>query len=354
MSLATLAGVPIARATTQIPAWGLAWADVDLAEAESLPMAMATLDIAGQPFVGTLVSGGVFEGRAAYHWVAGAGGWRNEIKAKAYANDAGVKASTVLADAAREVGETLASPPSTKLGPHFARRKGTASSMLHELAPRGWYVDAAGVTCFGARPTVAYVGDAVRVTRDPRMGLIELATEDISQLLPGVQIDGASAATDVEYSLDAARLTVRVYCAPTPARRLAAWADLLDALDPRRAYRCPYEYRVLSQTGERLNVQPVRVACGMPELARVPVRGPFGLKATVTPGALVLVGFADGDPSRPQVTAGPAWDDPGWMPTAILLGLTPQLGIARQTDPVVAGPFAGTITMGSLTSKAGA
>jgi hypothetical protein len=65
------------------------------------------------------------------------------------------------------------------------------------------------------------------------------------------------------------------------------------------------------------------------------------------------VAFLDGDPGRPSVVGFDDPESPGWMPLFLELGAAPTLGVARQTDPVIAGPFAGTITLGSTRIKAG-
>jgi len=83
------------------------------------------------------------------------------------------------------------------------------------------------------------------------------------------------------------------------------------------------------------------------------VRGPAGVKARVTPGALVLVSFVDADPSRPVVVAHDDPDAPGWMPLELDLGGTDLRGIVRLGDAVQAGPFAGVTTLASLRVKAG-
>lgn len=355
MALATLEGVTISRCSVTVPAWGLWWADVDLVDAAELAGAV-TLVLADVTASGAIVSGGAAHGRAAYRVVGGAGGWGREIGRRAYNNDLGVKLSTVAGDAAREVGETLGDVPTTKLGTHYARRKAPASHTLNAIAERAWYVDFNGVTRFGARAESTYTGIAPRVRQDPGAQCIELATEEIATLVPGVIVDNALPATDVEYVLDATRLTVRVYSGAQLSRELEAWRKLFDALDPRRAYRTAYEYRVVSQSGERLNVQPVRVATGMPDLARVPVRpGMAGERATVTPGSRVVVAFLDGDPSRPYVSNHDEPGSTGWMPLELDFGDAPRLPAARVTDPIVAGPFGGTITgPGSLRVKIGA
>jgi hypothetical protein len=290
------------------------------------------------------VSGGALHGRAAYRIVGGAGGHHKPIKAKSYLDDAGVKVETLARDLASDTGETFADVPAARRGPHYARPEGLASVVLHELAPRAWYVDFAGVTHFGARPSVAYAGDGVRTRVDRASGVTEVATEVLAGLVPGVTIDGSQPATDVEYSLDEKRLTARVYAGTMMSRRIAALARVLDALDPARRYRGLYDFRVVDQVGERLDLQPTLTSFGFGDLQRVPVRTSAGVKAKVALGSIVVVGFANSDPSRPQVIAHDAPDAPGWMPLELLLGEEPQLPIARQTDTIVAGPFAGTIT----------
>lgn len=354
MSTALLGEHTCTRATLQLPAWGLAWADVELAEPTALS-GTHTLKLAGASYVMTVVSGGISDSaRAAYRLVAGHGGWGKSIAKKSYANDAGVSKATVLRDAATACGEQMGIMPSGKLGPHFARAEDTANKVLQLIAPEAWYIDTAGITQCGARPDSNYTGDGVRVRVDQAVGVVELAVDEIGNLAPGVVVDGRPPATDVEISVDSKRITVRVYSGTPNTEMLTAWKQIFEALFPTLRYRGVFEYRVVTQSGDRLNLQPVRVASGMPDLGRVPYRpGIPGVKAQVLPGELVLVAFADADPSRPQVIAHDAPDAPGWMPLTLELGQAPTLGIARQTDAVIAGPFAGTIVGGSVRIKSG-
>lgn len=354
MSLATLNGYSTTKLRLPVPAWGLWWVDVDLAEPQALTGA-AALVVAGQAMSGTIVSGGAAHGRAAYHIVGGAGGWGKVLPAKPYQDDGGVRLRTVLGDAARELGETLADMPNTLLGPHYARPAATGTELLNLLAPQNWFVDFAGVTHIGRRPATTYTGSAPRVRVDPIVPVIDLAIDSLAGLLPGVQVDGSAPATDVEFNLTPKRLTASVYsnASGLPAR-LEAWAELLAALDPRARYRASYEFRVVTQSGERLNLQPARIASGMPDLASVPVRLAPGVKALHTLGSLVMVTFADADPSRPFVFAGDAPGAPGWMPLELDLGGPGALGVARLGDTVQAGPYAGVITSASARVKASA
>ena len=353
MSLASLSGHAVTRAVVPVPACGVPWADVELVDPVELS-GQVSLALADAVIALTVVSGGPVNGRAAYRLVGGRGKWGQEISPKAYQDDGGVKVSTIARDVADLVGESIASYPSTRVGPHFARSAGPASRVMHELAPRAWHVGLDGVTRFGIRTPTQYTGTDTRTRFDPAVGVVEIATESIAALVPGVRVDGAEPATDVEYVLDDKRLTVRVYSGPRPSRRLDAFRRIYDAIDPRRPYRSVYEYRVVTQSGERLNLQPVRAASGMPDLARVPVRpGMAGMRATVALGSLVLVAFADADPSRPQVISHDAVDSPGWMPLTLDFGEAPRLGVARLTDAVQAGPFAGVITLASTRVRAG-
>jgi len=353
----------VTRARVQIPAWGCWWCDVELQTALELDAGDAVVvALADVTIVGTVVAGAAAHGRASYRIVAGAGGWGTSLSARAYHDAAGVRVSTVLTDAAADAGETLGTLPSTRVGPHFARSSGSASRVLHELAPRAWYVDFAGITQIGARTETTYDGDATRAKAQASDDTIELVTDTLTGLVPGVVVDDLAAATDVEYVLTDARLTARVCGGPRTSRDLDAFRRVLDALDPRRAYRAAYEYRVVTQDGGALNLQPVRSSAGMPDLERVPVRLAPGFEADHYLGSLVTVVFLDGDPSRPRVISGDDAGAPGWAPiattiestTTVDIGASPRLGVARVGDAVQAGPWSGVITTSSLTVKAGA
>jgi hypothetical protein len=101
----------------------------------------------------------------------------------------------------------------------------------------------------------------------------------------------------------------------------------MEQLDPLERFRGFYEYRVVTQEGERLNLQPVRVATGMPDLKRVVVRpGVPGCKAQHTLGSRCIVGFIDADPARPCVVSFEDAQSGGFSPDTLFLtggGLSP-------------------------------
>jgi hypothetical protein len=352
MSTATLGGARVTRARVQWPAWGLPWVDVDLDDATALVGAQ-TFVAAGASFSTTVLTGGVSDGVGRARCAFGGGGWGRELPRKGYANELGVKVANVLGDAATAVGETLAGTPSGRVGNHFARAAGDpASALLNTLAPRAWYVDADGVTRFGARAAFDYVEPHTRIRTDRARGIVEIAPESLTNVRPGMTVDGITA-TDVEIEVTPDRVTVTLFGEPFRSRRVAALGRIFDALNPTLRYRGVFDYRVVSQTAERLNVQPARVSTGMADLLRVPVRLAPGVKATWTPGSLCVVAFLDADPSRPVVIAADAADGPGWMPLALTLGDGVTLGVARLTDTVQAGPFAGVITGASARVTSG-
>lgn len=376
MSVGQLGGVVCSRMRLQVPSWGAWWLDAETTEPVDMSRgARVTAQIAERTLQGTIVNGYSRDGAAGYRIVGGAGGWGAPLPAKSYHNDAGVKLSTVVGDVASEVGETISGvSPSARLGAHFARVAGEtrrpASWILNYYFPRGWYVADDGTTQIGQRPVVTYSGEGARVVTSPAANVIELDVEALANLAPGVTIDGSEPATDVEVNLDARRLRVRLYSARegATARRLAAWAKLIDALVPDLKYRGCYEFRVVSQDGERFDLQPVLSSLGFDDLELVPVRGPAGTKAKVKPGELVVVTFVNAQPDRPAIIAHDDPEAPGFMPLEVAIeaqtkltldgaqvligGDAASLGVARMTDPVVCGPLGGTITQASTTVKA--
>lgn len=357
---ATLNNIRATSAKVNIPAWGCWYAEVSL-DGDHTLTGVHTLKVADLTLSGAVISGGPQLGRSVYRIAGGKGGWGRTIPRKAYANDAGVKLATVLADAAREAGEVLGDvSQSTRVGPEYVRPAGPASRVLQELVPNGWYVDEAGVTQIGTRPSSALTIKATRTQPlDKARGKIVLASEQIATILPGKTIDGITV-VDVAHEISAeGGIRTTLWSSTTPTH-LDALSALLQQLDPNRAFRGVTEYRVVALSGNRLDLQPVRVATGMPELERVPVRpGMAGFSSEVEPGSRVLVGFVDSDPARPYVAGFEDKDGEGFEPTSIdiksddITIAEGSLGAARMTDAIQAGPFSGVIVGGSTKVKVG-
>ena len=316
MATAELSGHRVIECRVQLPAWGVWWADVVTDDSAALSGAVS-LKLADLTLEGTVVSGGPWEGRSHYRICAGRGGWGRPIPAKGWANDAGVKRATVLADAAAAAGEVLEGIPAGTVGTAWERLTGPASLSLQLLHPEAWHVGVDGVTRIGLRSAVPYQGKATRLPSDPALGKLELAADAVAELVPGVVVDGMEA-VDVVHRLSAKEgLRTTLWCR---AGRPSALAAMLSQLDPRSKYRGIFSYRVVTQEGERLNLQPERVSSGVPDLRRVRVRpGLPGCKAAVPLGSLVLVAFVDADPGRPVVVGFDDAESPGFDPAALYL-----------------------------------
>lgn len=300
MSTATLNDIRATHARLSIPAWGISWAEVSLDGEHTLEGA-ATLKIADLSLACTVVSGGPAKGRSYYRVAGGAGGWGKTIPAKGYADDAGVKVASILQDAANEAGEMLDATtlPTTRLGPAYERDAGPASRALALLSPEQWYVGEDGRTRIGRRPAADLSVKAALGVIDRARGVVPLAAESIATILPGVRVEGLEA-LDVLHEVTPRGLRSTLWT----TLRTDALRRLFDALYPENRYRGVFEYRVVSQEGERLNLQPVRVSLGMPDVRRAIVRpGIPGCRADVEMASRVLVAFVDQDPSRPVVVA---------------------------------------------------
>lgn len=331
-ALATFNGVVVTAVCVQLPAFGLWWADVEAATPTVLTGAV-TLVVDDLVLKGTVMSGGAREARFRYRVVAGAGGWGRTIPAKSYVNDAGVKLATVLRDAAAECGEQLGTVPAGTVGTSYVRPAGPASRVLEELVPRGWYVDELGVTQVGRRAAAKWTGEATRITDDAAVSRYEIApaAAQLAKLLPGAVVDGVEA-VDVEHELDGTtgklRTTVYGRGIADTSRLPEALRRIVESFTAHHKYFAPWEYRVVLQSGERLDLQATRVSSGMPDLRAVRIRqGSGGVRVHPALGSLCLVSFVNGDPGRPVVTSFDDQDGAG----AVALELALQAGTTGTT-----------------------
>ena len=310
MATATLAGAPVERGTLLIPRAGVPVADVRVASEVELS-GDVELVFGGLTLAMHVVSGDVFTSRGWYRLVGGKGGLRVDVPARSYRAEGGVKRSTVLRALAADCGETITLPATeSKLGPAFVRPAEEASRTLDAVAPDGWYVDEAGAVQIGARAAATFTAAYSLIDRRPDLGLLTVAAEDLSALLPGAIVEGVEAGS-VRHELgpDSVRShiwTVREERADAGA---ATFAALVRAFTRETFFHAVYEYRVISVAGGYLDLRPMRSARGLPDLSNVPMRsGSPGAAGTPVAGSSVLVGFLDGDPTRPAVLSyeGPA------------------------------------------------
>lgn len=323
MAANTLNGNRITSAVVTIPAWGAWYADVSI-DGQITITGAATIVLNDLTLVGTVLSGGPsVNGRSQYRIVAGAGGWGKVIAKKSYSNDIGIKLSSILNDAASEAGETIDQTTigAQTVGVQYTRPEAPAGRVLEQTVPGAWYLGEDGITRLGRRTPQALPANVTRTTPiDLARGVVELASESIAVILPGVVVDGMTAIDVVHEVSDKGGLRSTVYGSVANAstsRLLLAIRVMLDQLDPNRKFRAAWEYRVVTLAGNRANLQAVLSSSGMPDLRRVYVRPSLaGSKSTLALGARVVVMFLNADPGRPIIVAEEDPDGAGFLPVA--------------------------------------
>ena len=196
---ATANGTRIVTASIGIPLVGAWVADVMLEEPTTLKAPVA-LVVGNLTLTGTPYRQGAFAGQERARLVAGGAGWMKSTPAQAYANPAGVRLSTVLRDAAALVGEQVAIAADRPLGAFFTRANEPAAYLLRELVDGAWYIDGAGVTQIGQRPTPVITSPFTVQDFDPGTGMYEIATEDLASWLPGASFSGPTASGTIAWT----------------------------------------------------------------------------------------------------------------------------------------------------------
>lgn len=308
----TLNGRPLLRCALQVPRWGIWQAEVVVASGERIADGeRVSLVLGGVEHVGTVRSGGVLLEEGRYRIVGGADGWARTVLDKSYQSALGVRRENVVADAAREVGESIGSGwDGARLGAHFARVRGPASLVLDAVAPEAWHVDESGTTRPGARPEADYEGTYVLADARHERRLLVVQAEQLQGLVPGARIEGG-VVSSVRHELTERGLRSIVWLSRegTADRLIGAIRGLVRWLTAETAFHAVYEYRVVASSGGALDLRPARGSAAVPALTAVPAwAGIPGGSGAPAQGAAAFVAFVDGDPTRPVVVAyeGPA------------------------------------------------
>jgi hypothetical protein len=184
MSFASYAGARVASAFPVIPLYGRWTADILIALDDAVPDTGA-LVIGNMSLQGAVYRQALYGGSRKVRLVGGFGGWQKDVPAQQYKLSNGVRASLLLGDAARLVGERVNVPNDRVVGETFTRAEGPASLLLTEIAGASWYIDAAGVTQIAAWPTAPIRSPFIVTDQDGARGTITVATEDYAEWVPG-------------------------------------------------------------------------------------------------------------------------------------------------------------------------
>lgn len=358
-------GHTVSRLLVNVPNKGPWYAECDV-PVEAKLAGRVTIKLGNLELIGTVVTeqSGTFGQTNCLRVVAGGAGWGRELAARAYHNDAGVKAAAVAADAARECGETLGDfiPASERLGPDYVRNTGHAARTLEAAAGAGvvWWVDYAGVTHAGPRAPLGVPSSAYHVIAyNPRERTVLLGVKDPAAVPMGSiiseHLDEPGTVRDLQLWADKDELRMLAWLGGGDAssgRLTGLVRDIVERATDGRLYGC-YRYRLVSMAaGGRFELQAVRRSTGLPDLSPVSAwPGIPGAYPNLTPGAEVLVQFIDGDRAFPVVTHFAGKDEAGFVPVSLVLGGSEGAPAARQGDTVdvllmpspVTGNFTGLI-----------
>lgn len=336
----TLGGLRVLSATLFAPFGGVWFADVvlDLDDGEALPTGRTVLTIGDRPCVCTVDPrfSGSFGQRHAVRVLGGGGGWHTEVPAQHYHNDGGVLLSAVATTTGLAAGEVVSVRTEARLGVDFVRAKERASRVLDGVA---WWVGLDGVTVIGERletPVPPALGAEV-LEWDPAA---QVATVSLDGLLePGTTLEdprfGRLVARDVEHVVTPDGFRARVWCGPSQGARLRSALARLAAEASGSVWTRCYRYRVVLDTGDRLALQAIREAPGLPDLLPVSVwYGAPGISAVMQPGAEVLVEFLEGDPAQPVVRAFEPAEGAGFLPIVLTLDALTLVKVGTVPFPV--------------------
>ncbi len=347
----TANGYPVVSGTVSRPRQGAWRADlrVDVEDPGRLA-GRVTIVLGGRTFVGTARRAGPYLGATQVRVVGGAGGLARSFGPKAYR---GVPLRLPLLDVLGVAGEALApsaDPAAMATTLVFwqavAQPAGQALASLVQAADGAptWRVLPDGTVWVGRETWPACrLADFDQTDEDPELGRLELAADEPA-IDPG-QVFLGRRVSYVEHQVDARRIRHLVWfedaAAPPGLDRvkgpLAAWVKSLFA---RIDYLARYPARVVAQNLVTGTLELVPDDRRLPGMSGVPIRyGVPGIKATVAPGARVLVGFAGGDPTKPEAEL---WESASVLKlevNATLVTLNSGVQpIARVGD--AAGPFA--------------
>jgi hypothetical protein len=328
---ATVAGEPASSVSVWIPQGGVWFADVDF-EIDPDVSGQVTIKLGALELVGTVVAeyAGAHALQRRVRIVGGAAGWATLLPPKAYHNDAGVRARTVIEDAAREAGETLGTvePLAERVGVDYVRQSGPASRVLEDvIGGVAWWVDYDGRTHVGARASSTPESGSYEVLEyDPRERLVTFATDDLRSVGIGSvlseRLDAPQVVRELEIGVTADSVRVLAWCGGEDgaAGRLPGLFRSIVARATDAKLFGTWRYRVVKMSSDRAELQAVRRGAGLPDVLPVSMwPGVAGVHAALAPGAEVLVEFIEGDRTMPIVTHFAGKDGAGWTPVSLVL-----------------------------------
>lgn len=295
------------------PTFGAWSADLEVNSLALLPTGARALTVVVGDLTAkaTVIRQAIFAGSLRARIVGGGAGWRKVVPARGYSHEAGVKLSSVLADAARECDELIAVATDRVVGLHYTREEAKAENVLELELDGQWWVDLNGITQTSARSSAAIVNPFTVVTRSGALGRCEIATDTIAPWQPGrtfttltvpdVQtISSVTIEATNEGKIRLIVLTSDVVPELGGASRLRAdLRAIIRAELARLSYSGEWEYVIDSATSTTVDAIPTDDR--MPPLTKCPMRpGLMGESVTPAAGSKCRIVFVNQDPARPE------------------------------------------------------
>ena len=370
----TLAGLRCVSARFVLPYTGVWFADLDVDPelvAAVPPAGPVPIVIESTPPVTLLgmidpLGSGSFGATARVRVIGGRGGWQKSVPAQHFPSPGTTQA--VYAATAALVGEACVVAVPSPVPENYVRLAGPASNILRDEA--SWWVDpTTGTTFVAPRPPLPQDPSLELMVWDAGGQVAEVRSDTL--VVPGTiivdtRIGGAQAMVrDVEQVFDASGSRAVCMCSSNSVSRLLVSLQTLIREHCKTGFLKIARYRFVSDVTDATHTALQAVdrdpltglAAPYPDLLPLTMwTGVAGIIADLPPSLEVLVGFIDGDPQQPMVLGYSTLAPPvkltidaaaelviGVLAPLIQIGGPTGLPAARQTDPVQAGPFAGTI-----------
>jgi len=313
VSTIAINGARVSACSITMPYYGAWVADVDVVGSAEIasPVSLVVGDLT---LVGTVVRQAEFTGDRKARIVGGGGGWGNTIPSKGYSHVIGVKASTIVGDAAREAGESIVLENDRTLGLLYAREEAPAERALNLVIGNEWWIDPVGVTQTKAREATAVVAPFTLISRNGALDSFDIATESIAGWLPGRTFSSPTvpepqtiSSVTIEASNDG-KIRLRVLGTSVAIERLrTSIRAIIRAEIASLSYGVTWEYTIapsLGMPGVTKTVDVVPVAGSiMPAITKVPLSPGLGDVAPPLAGAKCRVRFVNGNPWQPEVVS---------------------------------------------------
>jgi len=289
--------------------------------------------------VTTSARNGTFGLRRMLLIIGGTGNFGSVLPSKHYHNDLGVKAQNVAADVLTALGATVGEPVTHKLAVDYVRQAGPASRTLDDVAP-GWWVGLDGKVNLAPRVAAgALAATATVLDVDPRNKYVSLNIDELADAPIGATItagvDTPMVIRQITIDIDSSGMKARAWCGGLGGSQLGGLLDGIAQRAARARLHGLYKYRVVQMQGERVALQAVSQAAGLPDILPISLwPGSPSTHAQLALGAYVGVQFFEGDRAQPIVTAFAGRDSPGHVATLLELGGPNGAACARQGDTV--------------------